>query len=344
MVLPDATLFPQSILPVRIDEPRHRRLLADVLDGPRMIFVTMRKPGALKECAEKVGGVGLVRACITRKNGSSDLLLEGLTRARLDKTLRYRPYRICRLSALPPRTLSPETVNSLLTTALELTCRLLVKTPLDRLVQIPVPQVTDRETLLVLQRAALDNLVEHLRPGTTPDDLVNLVSSCLLSNPGERQLILETQEVDLRLRRLIRILHRQIDAVLAGQPTAATETASSLEETVPFPRPPLAGDDEDEEEDDDIEPWEDDEDEQWEEPDFDEDEDFEDDDDFDEDDFDEDDEDEDWEDDEEDEEEEWDELTKDILAEFEQWLGDSDITPPRSETSDRDDNDEDIPF
>lgn len=324
MVLPEATLFPQSILPVRIDEPRHRRLLADVLEGARMIFVAMRKPGTSNECAEKVGGVGLVRVCLTHRDGSSDLLLEGLTRARLEKTLRYRPYRICRLTQLRPRTHSAATVNTLLTTALELTCRLLAKLPLDRLVQIAPPQATDPQTLVLLQRAALDNLVEHLRPNTTPDQLVNLVSACLLSNPSERQLILETQEVELRLRRLIRILHRQIDAEqTTGQPTATAIAEGALHPRTPFRRA-----EERDQEEETAEEWES-EDEEWEEPDFEEDE-----------------EEEDWIEEEEDDEEEedWNELSEKFLADIDLFLGDPDVSPQRPQNPEHDDDDEDLSF
>ena len=44
MTLPNATLFPQAMLPVFIFEPRYRQMLAEVLVGSRMFAVAMRKP------------------------------------------------------------------------------------------------------------------------------------------------------------------------------------------------------------------------------------------------------------------------------------------------------------
>jgi len=45
MTLPNATLFPQALLPLYIFEPRYRQMLAEALHSSRMFAVAMQKPG-----------------------------------------------------------------------------------------------------------------------------------------------------------------------------------------------------------------------------------------------------------------------------------------------------------
>ncbi|MBI3192595.1 MAG: LON peptidase substrate-binding domain-containing protein, partial [Pedosphaera parvula] len=49
MILPNAILFPQAMLPLHIFEPRYRRMLADALHSHRMFCVAMQKPGCVRE-------------------------------------------------------------------------------------------------------------------------------------------------------------------------------------------------------------------------------------------------------------------------------------------------------
>ena len=57
MTLPNATLFPQALLPLYIFEPRYRQMLADVLHTNRMFAVALQKPGRLREVPEESLGV-----------------------------------------------------------------------------------------------------------------------------------------------------------------------------------------------------------------------------------------------------------------------------------------------
>jgi len=49
MTLPNATLFPQALLPLYIFEPRYRQMLADALHSNRLFAVAMQKPGSTRE-------------------------------------------------------------------------------------------------------------------------------------------------------------------------------------------------------------------------------------------------------------------------------------------------------
>src|SRR5690242_10614936 len=99
MVLPDAILFPQAMLPLYIFEPRYRRMLSDVLDSHRMFSVALQKPGR-RATPSPVAGLGLVRASVGNRDGTSHLVLQGIARVRLAEPVRYKPYRVQKMKPL----------------------------------------------------------------------------------------------------------------------------------------------------------------------------------------------------------------------------------------------------
>src|SRR5947207_14389250 len=104
MTLPNATLFPQALLPLYIFEPRYRQMLADALHSNRMFSVAMQRPGNSRETPAPIAGLGLIRVSVGHRDGTSHLILQGIARVELKETVRYKPYRIQRISPLeiPP--------------------------------------------------------------------------------------------------------------------------------------------------------------------------------------------------------------------------------------------------
>src|SRR5256885_9189835 len=94
MTLPSATIFPQSLLPLYSFEPRYRKMLADTLKTERMFSVAMQKPGRSRETPCIVAGLGLIRVSVDHQDGTSHLILQGITRVELRETIQYKPYRI----------------------------------------------------------------------------------------------------------------------------------------------------------------------------------------------------------------------------------------------------------
>src|SRR3954464_1388134 len=94
MTLPSATLFPQALLPLYIFEPRYRKMLSDSLKSERMFSVAMQKPGRSRETPCVVAGLGLIRVSVDHQDGTSHLILQGLTRVELRETVQYKPYRV----------------------------------------------------------------------------------------------------------------------------------------------------------------------------------------------------------------------------------------------------------
>ena len=104
MTLPNATLFPQALLPLYIFEPRYRQMLADSLNSNRMFSVAMQRPGSTRESPSPVAGLGLIRVSVGHRDGTSHLILQGLARVELESAVRYKPYRVQRIRPLhaPP--------------------------------------------------------------------------------------------------------------------------------------------------------------------------------------------------------------------------------------------------
>ncbi|PYI88642.1 MAG: hypothetical protein DMF03_09985 [Verrucomicrobia bacterium] len=84
MPLPGALLFPHALLPLYIFEPRYREMLDHALARERMFCVTLIKPDRLQWKSPDdffhVATIGLIRACVGRGDGTSNLILQGLQR------------------------------------------------------------------------------------------------------------------------------------------------------------------------------------------------------------------------------------------------------------------------
>ena len=70
MILPNATLFPDALLPLHIFKPRYGRMLSDVLDSHRIFGVALRQSVAGMESPTPIVGVGMVGVCIDSKDGT----------------------------------------------------------------------------------------------------------------------------------------------------------------------------------------------------------------------------------------------------------------------------------
>ena len=187
MVLPGTQLFPNALLPLYIFEPRYRAMLAAALTGPRMFCVANVKPGVSEakrdEDFQPVAGVGLVRACVGKEDGTSNLILQGLARVRLTGYAQIRPFPIARI----------EEVRSIGSTSVESEA---LAAKVGELCQ----QFKDNGAELPNQ---LDTFLSHL---TDPGLLADLVAHTFVADPSARQRLLEEADVAARLRLLIRCL------------------------------------------------------------------------------------------------------------------------------------------
>lgn len=202
MILSNATLFPQALLPLYIFEPRYRRMLADTLKTHRMFAVAMLRPGATRETPSPVAGLGVVRVAVEHKDATSHLILQGLARVQLCEAVRYKPYRKHRvelLSTPPCDTVAVDALVDKLRDLLEQRIHLGLPFP------FPVAPSPDSNAVKTSGISAKE-VLKYLGAIKDPEQLADLVSCAVLPGARERQTILETVAVDTRLRRLIQFL------------------------------------------------------------------------------------------------------------------------------------------
>jgi|SRR2546421_4946165 len=211
MTLPDAILFPQALLPLYIFEPRYQRMLTDALGSHRMFSVALQKPGRARETPCAVAGLGLIRASVARKDGTSNLVLQGIARVELTRTVRYKPYRVHRIRALESTATDSVAVDALTVKVLELVSERMkqgFRLPLQVLKRLGQMEDLDPNDLppdfLVRQG------IEILAKRNNPEEIADLVSWTLLSSSLERQLLLETVDLETRLKHLIHFLMAEI--------------------------------------------------------------------------------------------------------------------------------------
>jgi len=207
MTLPSATLFPQALLPLYIFEPRYRRMLADALGSNRMFSVAMQKPGRSRETPCPIAGLGLIRVSVDHDDGTSHLILQGLTRVKLTETVQYKPYRVQRIQPLVAEDADNVTVDALIAKVHELVEQRLDLAPFPS--PFPMkkgPEAGPHEPTVFTKTEVLN----YLGKLPSADQVADLVTCALLSDAGERQTILETVPVEPRLKHLIHFLMAEI--------------------------------------------------------------------------------------------------------------------------------------
>ena len=190
MVLPNAVLFPHSLLPLHIFENRYRQMLSHCLTGERMFSVALAKAGVRepKGVADlrAVAGIGLIRACVGNENGTSNLVLQGLARVRILDWTQEEPFRIGEIE--------------------------LIESRIDNAVEADALGEKVKELCLRIQQLGLPlpaNLLEQMHQIDNPEVLADVVGAAFVGELAPRQQLLESPDVAERLRLLIQILRGQ---------------------------------------------------------------------------------------------------------------------------------------
>jgi hypothetical protein len=180
--LPNVVLFPKMPLPLNIFEPRYRKMVADLLEGRRVIGMTLLKPGWEADYQGRppvfpAGCAGYIEQCQPQSDGRFQILLRGMTRFRIVEEHSGEPYRLATVVPL----------NDALGDAAALEAA-------RRKVTAAIAQATDGPAILVTQAEI------------THDVFVNALCQSLALAPLERQSLLDCDSIADRYARLIEIL------------------------------------------------------------------------------------------------------------------------------------------
>lgn len=102
--LADGVLFPHTLMPLHVFEPRYRQMIGEALDSLGFIAMALFDGSVSPEeylrgrpPLRPYVGVGHIRHYETLADGRYLILLQGICRARIRGEIDHRPYRLCRL-------------------------------------------------------------------------------------------------------------------------------------------------------------------------------------------------------------------------------------------------------
>ncbi len=186
MVLPGVTLFPNALLPLHIFETRYRLMLEEALGDCRMLAMAMPRDKQERE-VEPMAGAGLVRACIRNEDGTSNLILQGVSRVRFTGWEQTEPFRIARIEPVQSREGDQENIESRVTQLHALCARFK-----EQGIELP------------------SQFEAYLNQITNIGVITDLVASTLVADSRVRQMLLEEVEIPKRLEKLLAGLRAQL--------------------------------------------------------------------------------------------------------------------------------------
>jgi Lon protease-like protein len=196
MPLPGAVLFPHALLPLYIFEPRYGEMLEHALNHQRMFCVALVKPSCPDWHAPEdffhLTTVGLIRACVGRGDGTSNLILQGLQRVRLTEFEQETPFPVAKIDIVESRDATTVKTEALAEKVLELYRKL-------KRDERKLPVRVDR----------------YLSQLNDVEMLADLVASTFVSDPLRRQRVLEESSINQRLRLVITYLRDEIGSAAA---------------------------------------------------------------------------------------------------------------------------------
>ena len=195
--LKDTVVFPDTMMPLAVGQPRSVQLIEDVLAKDRLMAVAAVRTEGIDVPAPsdvyEVGALVSVQKMIKAPDGTLRIVVQGLRRLKIEEWTAEEPYLQARVAELPD--MAEES------TELEALQRNLVAIFLQ-IVKL-VPYLPEE-----LQMAAVN--IED------PATLGYFVGSTMRMKTPEKQSLLEEVDVAKRLRRLTTILNRELEVLELG--------------------------------------------------------------------------------------------------------------------------------
>ena len=184
-VLPDAVLFPGTVLPLRVFERGYCNMVADALKGDRALAVVLRRAGVDaggQPALYDIAGAGRIIHADELPGGSFNILVHGLCRVRLQEELQCdRGYRRFRAAMVPQ--------------------------PTEDEIGKATSQLARLESCVLSLRSSVAEtdaqLVEVLRATSDPLELADILAATLVPEPERQQYYLSANNLSERLGNLI---------------------------------------------------------------------------------------------------------------------------------------------
>jgi ATP-dependent Lon protease len=195
--LKDTVVFAESVTPLAIGQERSIKLVEDVVSGDRVLaLVTVKNDGAEQpgwDDLYRIGTAAVIHKMIKVPDGTLRILVQGVRRIALDRTVQDDPYLVGEFVELPDELEETPEVEALTRNVQSLFGRIIGLVPyLPEELQIAAANVDD------------------------PSALCNLVASTLRLKTEEKQRLLELTDVEARLREISAILNRELEVFELG--------------------------------------------------------------------------------------------------------------------------------
>ena len=185
--LPNVVLFPNVFLPLHIFEPRYRQMVAEALEGDRIIGMVLLRPGHEADYdgappVYPIGCSGLITHDEKLDDGRYNLVLRGLEKFSIKSEEPAEVGRLYRSAVIAP---IHESVTA--------TARLALK--------------LERERLQNLLEVRFGGHLDPRLPGSMSDeDLINALAQYLEFDPLEKLALLQCEGSIARCRMMIELL------------------------------------------------------------------------------------------------------------------------------------------
>jgi ATP-dependent Lon protease len=194
-VLPirNAVLFPGAVAPFDVGREKSVALVEDVdnLTAPVIAIFAQRDPSTDdpgKDDLHHVGCAARVLKALKHSSGNYSLILQGLTRIRLDTMTQSGPYLKAKVSRLPEQNAADDEAE-----ALSMSLRDIAKQVIQLMPELP------REA---------GSLIDSIQ---APGALADLVAGNLDAPVDEKASLLEMIDVKERIRKVLKLLTRQLE-------------------------------------------------------------------------------------------------------------------------------------
>ena len=198
-VLPlrDTVVFPDTMIPLTIGQERSIKLIDDVLAGDRLLAMVTSRDAEVEtpgpDLLYPVGTVGLAHKMIKLPDGTMRILVQGLQRVRVKEYVSEEPYLVARTEKIEDVATESKESEALRASLLSVFSKIVAL----------VPYLPEE-----LEMAAAN--VEE------PGPLTFLIASTMRIKAEDKQALLEEDDVEARMRKLIGILTRELDVLELG--------------------------------------------------------------------------------------------------------------------------------
>jgi ATP-dependent Lon protease len=190
-------LYPELILPIMVGRKRSVELIDDAMDGDRVIGVVTQKRSEIEDPKEdelhQFGVAALILRMIRELDGSQRVIVQGISRVRIQDYVQKDPYYKARVEVIEEGTIRGVEIDAMMMN---------LKGLFQKAVEY-APYLTSE----------LGTMVKNIK---SPAVLGDLIASNLNINAAEKQRLLELVDVQERLNQVHLLLNREVQVLELG--------------------------------------------------------------------------------------------------------------------------------